>query len=153
VAHGFTIDAYGPTSLRRNDLTLLRQSRINDRLAELQMGMAKQSKMFGDSIYPFQSHLMSYWTEDPDEFQARLNFSVKSVRIAIEWNYGYTSNLFHYLREVDKLKVMDDGVLIHVYTACVILRNCHIALYGGQSASYFDIAIESNMLEKLMRFN
>ena len=96
---------------------------------------------------------MSYWTEDPDEFQARLNFSVKSVRIAIEWNYGYTSNLFHYLRQVDKLKVMDDGVLIHVYTACVILRNCHIALYGGQSASYFDIAIESNMLEKLMRFN
>ena len=34
-AGGFTEDMYGPTSLRRNDLILLRDSNINDRIAAL----------------------------------------------------------------------------------------------------------------------
>jgi len=33
-AYGLTVDMYGPTSLRRNDVVLLRDSRINDRLRE-----------------------------------------------------------------------------------------------------------------------
>lgn len=37
-ALGFTVDMHGPTSLRRNDLTLLRESNIVDRLAAMQNG-------------------------------------------------------------------------------------------------------------------
>ena len=32
---GFTLDIYGPVSLRRNDLTLFRDSNINERLHNL----------------------------------------------------------------------------------------------------------------------
>ncbi len=42
---------FGPTSLRRNDLTLLRLSNINDRQAELQRGSEDQYMTFGDSAY------------------------------------------------------------------------------------------------------
>jgi hypothetical protein len=124
-----------------------------ERLEELQRGQEIQCKMFGDSIYPFRSHLLSYWSHEPNVRQAQLNGAVKSVRIAIEWNYGLTSNLFHYLRNLDKLKVMEEGVICRIYTVCVILRNCHIALYGGQSSNYFDIVTEPDMLEKMMDYN
>jgi hypothetical protein len=153
LAHGFTIFLYGPTSLRRNDLTLLRQSRINDRLAEVQLGLERQTKMFGDSIYPFLSHLFTYWNDAPNEEQRLFNGIIKSIRIAIEWNYGNTSNLFHYLRNLDKLRVMRSRVIVRIFTVCVLLRNCHIALYGCQSSNYFDLAMKPNMLERMMNFS
>ena len=59
IAHGITIDLYGPMSLRRNDLTLLRESNIVNRLREVQDGQADQYVMFGDSAYKKQSHLTS----------------------------------------------------------------------------------------------
>ena len=153
IAHGFTIDMYGPTSLRRNDLTLLRLSNLNDRMAAVQVGSPIQCIGFGDSIYPLRSHLRTYWSADPiPPREERANHGYKSVRISIEWNYGHTSNLFHYLRNLDKLRLMDGEIVVRIYTVCVLLRNCHIALYGGQASRYFDIAIADNMLENYMRF-
>jgi len=153
VAHGFTIDMYGPTSLRRNDLTLLRLSNLNGRMASIQEGNPVQCIGFGDSIYPFRSHLRTYWSADPvPPREARANHGYKSVRISIEWNYGHTSNLFHYLRNLDKLRLMDGAIVVRIYTVCVLLRNCHIALYGGQSSRYFELVIEDDMLEKYMRW-
>ena len=43
---GFTIDIYGPSSLRRNDLRLFRASNINDRMRN-----AGNWIVFGDSAY------------------------------------------------------------------------------------------------------
>jgi len=88
-AYGFTVDLYGPTSLRRNDLTLLRLSNINDRMAELQEGSEDQFMVFGDSAYKRRSHTTSYYAE-LEERLARWNRRMKRVRISIEWNYGTT---------------------------------------------------------------
>ena len=61
IAHGFTIDMYGPTSLRRNNLVLLRESNINHRVPILQIGEPDmQLKIFGGSIYPHLSHVYAY---------------------------------------------------------------------------------------------
>jgi hypothetical protein len=49
LAHVFTIDMYGPTSLRRNDLRLFGLSRINARMAALQ-DEGEQVTGYGDSI-------------------------------------------------------------------------------------------------------
>ena len=59
-AFGITVDLCGPTSLRRSDLHLLRDSAINDRLAHVQLGEELQYTIFGDSAYPELSHLGSY---------------------------------------------------------------------------------------------
>jgi hypothetical protein len=153
IAHGFTIDMLGPTSLRRNDLRLLGLSQVNERLAEIQEGECIQSIMFGDSIYHFLSHLRTYFSTNPNVRQKLENHAYKSVRIAIEWNYGHTANLFSYLRNLEKLKVMDgdEDVVCRVYLVCTLLRNCHTALYGCQSSRYFDIAIPLDMLERFLR--
>ena len=67
-AYGFTIDICGPTSLRRNDLQVLRDSDINNRMAALQVEDLFQFIIFGDSAYRRQSHIMSY-LKDEDEIE------------------------------------------------------------------------------------
>ncbi len=154
IAHGFTIDMYGPTSVRRNDLRLLGLSRINERMAAMQVG-GEPVTGYGDSIYPHFSHMRSCWRVGGvgalDEDEVVDNDSYKSVRISIEWNYMNTSNLFRYLKNLNKLRVMKSTVVCKIYIVCTILRNCHIALYGGISSNYFDIVLPSDMLEKYMR--
>ena len=110
---------------------------------------------YGDSIYPHFSHMRSCWRVGGvgalDEDEVVDNDSYKSVRISIEWNYMNTSNLFRYLKNLNKLRVMKSTVVCKIYIVCTILRNCHIALYGGISSNYFDIVLPSDMLEKYMR--
>ena len=95
IAHGFTIDMFGPTSLRRNDLFLLGKSRLIHRLTELFAGENIPYSVYGDSIYPHLPHLLSSWrsVNGITAEQAQENNAYKSVRISIEWNYGVTSVL------------------------------------------------------------
>lgn len=64
---GFTVDMFGPTSLRRNDLVLLRESDINNRLAAVKVNDIVQFITFGDSAYKRRSHLTSYVVAPPDD--------------------------------------------------------------------------------------
>ena len=148
-AYGFTVDLYGPTSLRRNDLTLLRESNINDRQAELQRGCEDQYMTFGVSAYKRRSHLTSYYC-DIDELNRRWNRRMKRVRISIEWNYGTTASLFKCICCKRKLKVLQSTSISKIYIVCTLLRNIHIALYGCQTSNYFDIDIPDDFLEKYL---
>ena len=116
MAHGFTIDLFEPTSLRRNDLKLLGESDLNERLYQVQEG-GIQYKAYGDSIYPHLSNITSSWRNaNLSDRQRRENAKMKSVRISIEWNYGHAANLFGYLRNLHKLRVMNGGTVIKIYT-------------------------------------
>ena len=148
-AHGFTVDMYGPTSLRKNDLTLLRLSNINDRMAEVQWQSDHQYMIFGDSAYKRRSHITSYYVES-DELIARWNRRMKRVRISIEWNYGSTASLFKYVCNKRKLKVLQSATVSKIYTVCTILRNLHVGLYGCQSSNYFDLDIPDDFVEKYL---
>jgi hypothetical protein len=55
------------------------------------------------------------------------------------------------LKNLNKLKMMNGEVVIMVYIVCTILRNCHIALYGGISSQYFGLSLPHDMLERYMR--
>lgn len=81
------------------------------------------------------------------------NYCYKSIRIAIEWSYGGVSNLFHYIRNLDKLKLLRSNRLLRVYFACQLLRNCHVALYGGIESNYFEIVLPDDMLERYLNQN
>jgi hypothetical protein len=102
-----TVDIYGPTSLRRYDTALLSLSDINDRFARVQAGDEHQFQIFGDSAYKLKSHTRSYFKAQEMVHDWMLwNQAMKSVRISIEWNYGYRAALFKYIQRVDKLKIM-----------------------------------------------
>lgn len=147
IAHGITIDIHGPTSLRRSDLHLLGSSNINGRLAEL-----GNKKAYGDSIYPHLSNVTSSNRAPYLTAREKLeNRALKKVRISIEWNYGVTSGLFGYLKNLNKLRLMETTRVAKVYTVGTLLRNCHVCLYGSISSSYFGLEFPPDMLEKYLR--
>ena len=75
------------------------------------------------------------------------NYAMKAVRIAIEWNYGYTASLFRYIQNTDKLKLLGSDACSEVYTVCTLLRNFRVCMYGGQSSVYFDLLMHPQLFE------
>lgn len=93
-ALGMTMDLFGPWSLRKNDLYLLRESRLNRRIRDLQIDADFQYTIYGDSIYPRLSHLKSSWRmANMEEWMRAENKRFAKVRISIEWNYMITGSL------------------------------------------------------------
>ena len=141
-AFGITVDLCGPTSLRRSDLHLLRDSAINDRLAHVQLGEELQYTIFGDSAYPELSHLGSYQGRSCAYCSA-----MKKVRISIEWNYATTGSLFKYIALPWKLiRLMVSPNVAKVFTVCTILKNCHAILYGCQTSNYFNVNLPDDFI-------
>lgn len=142
-AFGITVDIEGPATLRRNDLALLPNSDINNRVAELQANepAVDQCVIFGDSAYSTQSHLRSYGDV------GRWNAAMKKVRISIEWDYGTTGSLFPYLNNKRKLQMLGSSKVAKVYSVCTLLKNCHVILYGCQTSNYFDVSLPNNFIE------
>jgi hypothetical protein len=152
LAYGITMDMHGPTSLRRNDLLLFGQSQINNRLAALNNN-ANRLGVYGDSIYPHFSNTSSSNRNPINTPQENAeNSGYKSVRISIEWNYEVTSNTYRYLKNLNKLRVMNGATVSKVYTVATFLRNCHVCMYGSISSSYFDLVIPDDMLEQYLQF-
>ena len=88
-AYGFTMDMYGPTTVRRNDLSLLRESSLENRLHTLFANDVDKFKVYGDSIYPHLTYITSsHRSQNLTRRQKDENYFYKSVRISIEWNYG-----------------------------------------------------------------
>jgi hypothetical protein len=153
-AYGFTMDISGPTSVRSNDLRVLGESGLIAKVNALYANEDIKIKIFGDSIYPHTDCITSYWRNTPNtDRQKKENHAYKSVRISIEWNYMVTANLFHYLKNLDKLKLLHSTYCTNIYRACTLLRNCHVALYGSISSSYFNLVLPENMLEKYMQYD
>ena len=78
---------------------------------------------------------------------------MKTVRISIEWDYGFTATLFKYLCNTAKLKLLQNNEKVSkVYTVATLLRNMYIALYGCQTSNYFNFTIPPDMLESGKNF-
>lgn len=150
-AFGICVDMCGPTSLRRNDLTVLRMSNINQRLRDIQMGEAEQNIIMGDSAYKKQSHITSYHqaAEMIPGFQ-EWNRKMKKVRISIEWDYGHTASLFRYLQNIVKLKLLRRHTVTRIYTVCTILRNVHTGFNGSQTSQYFNVMLPDDYVQKYL---
>jgi hypothetical protein len=153
-AQGLTVDIYGPTSLRRNDLTLLAESNIVPRVrAQNQMcyGMDNENHyyIFGDSAYSLHSHLRSYMKNvSPTSPQGKWNSAMKKTRISIEWNYMRTLSLFAYIAKYSKFKLLQSGQVSKIYITCTFLRNCITCLYGDQCSKYFGYSFPNTFLEE-----
>lgn len=141
-AYGFTISICGPTSLRRNDLTLLRESDINDSFARLQLASEDDFVIFGDSAYKKQTHVRSYFAAEEDVLDyVEWNKQMKRLRISIEWNYGRQASLFKYLTTRTKLRLLSSTNVSRVFAVTTLLRNLHAGFYGCQSSQYFSLPI------------
>lgn len=62
-----------------------------------------------------------------------------------------TGNLFGYVTNTQKLKILGSNNVAKVYTVATLLRNCHVAMYGSETSHYFELPLSTNVLEKYMR--
>jgi hypothetical protein len=146
-AMGMTMDVYGPTSVRRNDLTLYRLSGINERIGRLSANEEYDYCVFGDSAYGVDTHFRSYIKNSCTSLQKQWNRSMTSVRISIEWNYMATASLWPYVGSKRKLKILQSTRISRIYITATLLRNFHSCLYGNETSKYFGYVFPEDFLE------
>jgi hypothetical protein len=140
---GLTMDMFGPTSLRRNDMHLYRLSNINNRIHAENERVSNNCEYeycgFGDSAYRGDSNFRSYLLADNNADFGRWNTRMKKVRISIEWNYGSTSEMFKFLQLPRKMRLLANPRQVSkVYTVCTLFRNFYTILNGNQTSAYFN---------------
>ena len=100
------------------------KSRVLETLENLQEGADVRFVAFGDSIYPTSDYIKSYINDfydddDLDDLVDLHNKAMKSISIAIEWNYATTANI---LKNYDCLviKLLSEYILYAPYYEIVM---------------------------------
>jgi DDE superfamily endonuclease len=139
---GLTVFASSGESSRHSDLTWLANSDINNKLERLQAdsGIAPDNlfKMYGDSIFPWMSCLLSrYRGEDITEIERLENEVMSSCREHVEWHYGEIKMLFPFVDYPNKQQLLKTPVR-ETFVTTMILRNCYVCLNENKTAKYFN---------------
>jgi hypothetical protein len=128
---------WGPVSVRHNDLYSLGASNINDVIAQLQVGEEKQYVIYGDSAYPYDTHLRSRYNHENNTARQNLeNRCMSSCRECIEWDYGNVGTMWKFIDYKKGLKMRQMRVA-RTYLVAMILRNAYNTLNGGLTSKYF----------------
>ena len=135
--NGMCGDMFGPCSFRHNDLELLRDSDLNEKLRLVQIGNLLQYVSYGDGIFPINSHTIGKHIGNTTEDERYENRMMSKIRICNEWDYGVTANLFPFAKDKRAYKLRGNKLCGHFYLVATILRNAHLCLYEGLTSSYF----------------
>ncbi len=124
---GLVIYSFGLSSLRHSDLNLLNWSNVNAvmRAAQANDGADQQFFMYGDSIYPNDTHLRCA-TGTP-----HIDKAMNSVREYIEHHYGQRAMNFPFMSSKHKMKICSGMPLEALYFCVQILHNAYTCLYGN----------------------
>jgi len=130
LACGMDFQIYGPTSVRRNDLTLLDKSDIEQKLRDLFEDGDHIFKIFGDSAY-----IVSDVMDTHESLQGR---GMSSVRETIEWSYKDVKVLWKYCDYKHILQMRRQPVA-KIFFVCLLLRNVIVTLHGSQASDYLNM--------------
>jgi hypothetical protein len=137
--NGMCADLYGPTSFRQNDLVLLRDSNLNDRIAAVQINKQLQLSSYGDGIFPIGTHTIGKHVGDCSREEYYENRMMSKIRLANEWDYGATANLFPFIKWKAGQNIRRNNLVTRYYfVATTLLCNAHMCLYEGLASSYFN---------------
>jgi hypothetical protein len=130
--NGMCADMFGPRSFRHNDLELLRDSQLNERLRLAQIGNAQQFCSYGDGIFPIDTHTIGKHVglnlSPQEKYENRM---MSKIRISNEWDYGATANLFPFIKYKTGQRTRQNDLVTRYYFVATILRNAHMCLYEG----------------------
>ena len=123
--------------MRHPDTTTLANSNIIEKIRILQQMDELQFLIYGDSAYPWDTHLRSRHNGNNLSRRAKLeNKALSSCREVIEWDYG---QLFTQWKRLDyarglRIRVMPVAKIMLV---AIILRNAYTCMNGNECSSYF----------------
>jgi len=123
---------------READTDLLRDSGLIEQMHELTMDLPKKYKIYRDGVFPIIGNIVSKHvgnTTREDRFE---NGIMTKIRIANEWAYGITENLYKILKWSYGLRIRQNQEVSYYYLTATVLRNAHCSLYGNQVSEYFN---------------
>ena len=89
----------------------------------------------------FESHILRAHMGH-DEFLTNIelleNKIFPKVRIAVEWDFGHTSNLFKFTQTWNNIKLLKHRNHQYYYFISTLLRNLHVCCYGNITSNYFN---------------
>ena len=93
--NGCTFNMYGPVSFRRSDLEIQMTTEINQKILDLQPNPNYRFILYGNSIFMHEECVTrAYVGANLTDRQKSENKAMKKSRIAVEWDFGVTSNIF-----------------------------------------------------------
>ncbi len=122
---------------READTDLLHDSGLIEKMAELTRDLIKKYKIYGDGVFPNIGNIVSKHVGNTTREQRFENGIMTKIRIANEWAYGITENLYKILKWSYGLRIRQNQEVSHYYLTATILRNANCALYGNQISQYF----------------
>jgi len=139
--NGMNFHVFCVGSLRRNDLESLEESRVNEKLQNLQLGQELQWVVCGDSAYVFvsDSHILARHNNAHNTPREILeNRALSSCRETIEWDYGNVGTMWSYVdyKKILKLRQMP---VKKTYFVAMLLRNAHVTMNGCNTSKTYKL--------------
>ena len=136
---GLIFHLYGPEVGRRHDLTLLRESGLQDRLRICLKINDRQFYIYGGAAYMLRPWLqVAYPRVGACVERQTFNTCMSAVRVAVEWNYKDLKQLWSFNDFPRGLKVRKSPLGL-IYTASALLPNFKTCIEGGgQLQAYFN---------------
>lgn len=140
--NGLTLFASDCASMRRNDNWVRQACNVETLLLNAQVGNQHQYLMYGDSIFPWGTHLRARHHAPPGHPHKQVldaqDRGMSSCRMLIENHYGEGDQLFPFSKQKSKLKIQTSDAPYHLYFCRLLLRNMHICLYENKTSKRFD---------------
>ena len=133
---GLVAQMFGPVEGRRHDSTLLKFSKLDEKMAMLPPG----SYIYGDQAYQVRPWLLSpFRGPNKPPYMRRWNRCMRTVRISVEHGFKIITSLFAHLKYVPAQQIFKTPVEKH-YLVCTALANMHNCLYRNQVSQHFNLA-------------
>jgi hypothetical protein len=134
---GWILHLFGPIEGRWHNLTLYRESHIDDELQSSTEISGTQYYLYGYPAYCLRPYLQIGYRGSHLTPQVQLNIAMSTVRIAVEWAFRDVKLYFTHVDVPRKLKLLVTPAGLW-YVCAVMLWNIRVCLYGSQASRYFD---------------
>ncbi len=135
--NGMHLDVYGPLACRRSDSRLRRMSKIEEKLANVQLDIQHKYTAFGDSAYQRSEFMYTMNSgRNLTNRQIQENACLCAVREPIEWGNKEIKNYFKSLNYSNGLRLGSMPVCEMILFS-FLMTNVLCCLYGNQTSEYF----------------
>lgn len=140
--NGLVIDLWGPAPGKNNDLNLVADSDIVNRLAALFATCpSHQFRCYGDSIYQLSTSIVRrYRHMYLSSEEKRQNQVANRERTTVEQIFGRVVQLWKYVNLRSNFRLLRSAAGIgRAYRVACVLTNLNTCIYGNQVASHFGL--------------
>lgn len=136
---GMLYDVHSDTTGRHNDKGYYRDSNVNGKLQQIQLGRPHQYKTYGDKGFDSNTHTEAAYHGPAvvTPAQSHANDLMKSARVAEEWDFGKVKSRCPLITHKRYMHIFNTPVL-KILRVAVLLTNAHTCMKGSKTSEYFD---------------